>query len=110
MKQLVASFVLGSAMTVFGTAKAVDSPEEIPFVPTPMEVVEQMLQSAEVRKGHVLDDLGSGDGRIMIRAAKLYGIRAVGVEMDQLRLEKAQKNAKTSGGSHLVEFRAEERL
>ena len=84
MKQLVASFVLGSVLTVFGTAEAVDSPEETPFVPTPMEVVDPMLQLAEVRKGDVLYDLGSGDGRIVIRAAKLYGIRAVGVEMDPL--------------------------
>lgn len=87
MKQLVASFVLGSAMTVFDTAEAVDYPEETPFVPTPMEVVDAMLQLAEVKKGDVLYGLGSGDGRIVIRAAKLYGIRAVGVEMDQQLLE-----------------------
>ena len=100
MKQLVATLVLGSVLTVFGTAEAVDSPEEIPFVPTPMEVVDPMLQLAEVRKGDVLYDLGSGDGRIVIRA--------VGVEMDPLLLEKARKDAKTAGVSHLVEFRAED--
>ena len=87
MKQLVASFVLGSAMTVFDTAEAVDYPEETPFVPTPMEVVDAMLQLAEVKKGDVLYGLGSGDGRIVNRAAKLYGIRAVGVDMDQQLLE-----------------------
>ncbi len=45
-------------------------PEEIPFVPTPMEVVDHMLELAEVKKGDVVYDLGSGDGRIVIRAAK----------------------------------------
>jgi cyclopropane fatty-acyl-phospholipid synthase-like methyltransferase len=84
--------------------------EEIPFVPTPIEVIDRMLELAQVKKGDVLYDLGSGDGRIVIRAAKKYGVRAVGIEMDQVLLEKARKDAKAEGVSHLVEFRAEDAL
>ena len=85
-------------------------PEEIPFVPTPIEVIDKMLELAEVKKGDVVYDLGSGDGRIVIRAAKKYGVRAVGIEMDRLLLDKARKDAKAAGVSQLVEFRAEDAL
>ncbi len=54
----------------------------VPFVPTPQEVVEGMLELAQVKKGDVVYDLGSGDGRIVITAAKKYGVRAVGFEID----------------------------
>jgi cyclopropane fatty-acyl-phospholipid synthase-like methyltransferase len=84
--------------------------EEIPFVPTPVEVIDRMLELAEVKQGDVVYDLGSGDGRIVIRAAKKYGVRAVGIEMDQLLLEKARRDAKAEGVSHLVEFRAADAL
>lgn len=84
--------------------------EEIPFVPTPLEVIDRMLELAEVKQGDVVYDLGSGDGRIVIRAAKKYGVRGVGIEMDRLLLEKARKDAKAEGVSHLVEFRAEDAL
>src|SRR6187399_2932383 len=84
--------------------------EEIPFVPTPVEVIDKMLELAQVKKGDVVYDLGSGDGRIVIRAAQKYGVRAVGIEMDRLLLAKGRKDAKTAGVSHLVEFRAEDAL
>jgi cyclopropane fatty-acyl-phospholipid synthase-like methyltransferase len=84
--------------------------EEIPFVPTPVEVIDRMLALAEVKQGDVVYDLGSGDGRIVIRAAKKYGVHAVGIEMDQLLLEKARQDAKAEGVSHLVEFRAADAL
>ena len=92
------------------THTGADFPEEIPFVPTPMDVVDKMLELAEVKKGDVVYDLGSGDGRIVIRAAKKYGVRAVGIEMDRLLLDKARKDAKAAGVSHLVEFRAEDAM
>jgi cyclopropane fatty-acyl-phospholipid synthase-like methyltransferase len=91
-------------------ASAADPQEEIPFVPSPIEVVDRMLQMAEVRKGDVVYDLGSGDGRIVIRAAKRYGVRAVGIEMDSSLIEKARKAAEAEGVSHLVEFREEDAL
>lgn len=84
--------------------------EEIPFVPTPLAVIDRMLELADVKQGDVVYDLGSGDGRIVIRAAKKYRARAVGIEMDPLLLEKARKDAKAEGVSHLVEFRSEDAL
>ena len=84
--------------------------EEIPFVPTPVEVIDRMLDLAEVKQGDVVYDLGSGDGRIVIRAAKKYGVRAVGIEMDPLLLEKAREDANAEGVSNLVEFRSEDAL
>ena len=87
-----------------------DYPEEIPFVPTPIEVVDRMLELAQVKEGDVLYDLGSGDGRIVIRAAKKYGIRAIGIEMDQILLDKARNAATAEGVTRLVEFRREDAL
>jgi SAM-dependent methyltransferase len=84
------------------------SQEPIPFVPTTMPVVERMLELAEVRKGDLIYDLGSGDGRILIHAAKKYGTRGVGVDLDPQRVEEATEKAKQEGVSHLVEFRAED--
>ena len=108
LRILIAVFV---HLISFSSARAQLGPrEEIPFVPTPMEVVDRMLELAEVKKGDVVYDLGSGDGRIVIRAAKKYGVRAVGIEMDRLLLDKARKDAKTAGVSHLVEFRAEDAM
>jgi len=107
---------LGALLAVFTlsliaiTHTSADFPEEIPFVPTPIDVVDKMLELAEVKKGDVVYDLGSGDGRIVIRAAKKYGVRAVGIEMDRLLLDKARKDAKAAGVSHLVEFRAEDAM
>jgi cyclopropane fatty-acyl-phospholipid synthase-like methyltransferase len=94
----------------FTPALAQGPREEIPFVPTPVAVIDRMLELAQVKKGDVVYDLGSGDGRIVIRAAQKYRVRAVGIEMDQLLLAKARKNAKAAGVTHLVEFRAEDAL
>jgi cyclopropane fatty-acyl-phospholipid synthase-like methyltransferase len=110
MRNLITALALGWALTLPAHAPAADFPEEIPFVPTPIDVVDRMLELAAVRKGDVLYDLGSGDGRIVIRAAKKYGVRAVGIEMDQLLLKKARQDAKSAGVSHLVDFRAEDAL
>jgi ribosomal protein L11 methylase PrmA len=67
-----------------------------------------MLRLANVRKGDVLYDLGSGDGRIAIAAAKKYGVRAVGIDIDPQRIEEATENAKRAGVSKLVEFRQQD--
>ena len=84
--------------------------EEIPFVPTPIEVIDRMLELAEVKKGDVVYDLGSGDGRIVIRAAQKYRVRAVGIEMDSWLLDKARKDAQAAGVSRLVQFRREDAM
>jgi len=110
MKKLLTALALAWALGSNSNAASADFPEEIPFVPTPIEVVDKMLELAAVKKGDVLYDLGSGDGRIVIRAAKKYGVRAVGIEMDQLLLQKARTDARAAGVSHLVEFRAQDAL
>ncbi len=67
---------------------------EVPYVPTPMTVVDRMLDLAQVISGDVLYDLGSGDGRIVIRAAKRYGVRGVGVELDPKLVDISRARAK----------------
>ncbi len=110
MKTFAVGVLVSWLMTVRVGSIHADYPEEIPFVPTPIEVVDKMLELAEVKKGDVLYDLGSGDGRIVIRAAQKYGIHAVGIEMDKLLLDQARKEAKAAGVAHLVEFRDEDAL
>jgi len=78
---------------------------DVIYVPTPQAVVEDMLRLADVKKGDVLYDLGSGDGRIAITAAKKYGIRAIGIDIDPERITEAQDNAKSAGVGKQVEFR-----
>jgi len=81
---------------------------DVIYVPTPPDVVEEMLKIADVKKGDVLYDLGSGDGRIAVTAAKRYGIRAVGIDIDPERIREANENAKKAGVTNLVRFRQED--
>jgi hypothetical protein len=76
---------------------------DVPFVPTPPQVVERMLELAQVTKDDFLIDLGSGDGRIPIAAAK-RGARAFGVDIDPKRIAEARENAKTAGVTDKVNF------
>jgi SAM-dependent methyltransferase len=77
---------------------------DVPYVPTPQEVVGQMLKLAGVHKGDVVYDLGCGDGRIVIAAAKLGASRAVGVDINPERIAEANKNAKAAGVADRVKF------
>ena len=81
-----------------------------PYVPSPNEVVDRMLKLAEVTRTDVVYDLGSGDGRIPIAAAKTYGARGVGLDIDPRRIEESRANAKAAGVEHLVEFREQDVL
>lgn len=81
---------------------------DVIFVPTPQELVDDMLRLVDVRKGDVLYDLGSGDGRIPITAARKYGVRAVGIDIDPERIKEAVENAKKANVTKLVEFRMED--
>jgi cyclopropane fatty-acyl-phospholipid synthase-like methyltransferase len=83
---------------------------DVPFVPTPPEVVDRMLEVAQVKSGDVIYDLGSGDGRIIIRAAKRYGVKGVGIEIDADLVQKAKDNASKEKVDHLVEFRVQDAL
>ncbi|MBS1215784.1 MAG: SAM-dependent methyltransferase [Proteobacteria bacterium] len=78
---------------------------DVIYLPTPQEVVDAMLRMADVKKGDVLFDLGSGDGRIVVTAAQRYGVRGTGIDIDPDRIEEAIDNAKTAGVTKLVKFR-----
>jgi len=80
---------------------------DVPFVPTPYEVVDEMLRLAELKKGDILYDLGCGDGRIVIEAAKRAGIRAVGIDIDPERIRESEENAIKAGVQKMVEFRCQ---
>jgi cyclopropane fatty-acyl-phospholipid synthase-like methyltransferase len=83
---------------------------EVPFVPTPVQVVDRMLEMARVTPEDIVYDLGSGDGAIIIRAAKKFGVRGVGIEIDADLVRKAQGNAFKERVEHLVEFRVQDAL
>ena len=78
---------------------------DVVFVPTPHRVVDQMLSVARVGRSDMLYDLGSGDGRIVIAAARRFGTRGVGIDIDPKRIIESQFNADTARVAELVEFR-----
>ena len=80
-------------------------PLDVPFVPTPDAVVARMLTIAKVGPKDVVYDLGSGDGRIVITAARKHGARGVGIDIDPERIKEARANARKAGVAGRVEFR-----
>lgn len=108
LRILILSLAIAAGPTVAladqeGTQTQLRSPDVI-FVPTPQEVVDAMLKVAKVTKNDVIYDLGSGDGRIPVTAAKSYGARAVGIDIDPQRVKEANENAKTQGVADKVKF------
>jgi tRNA G37 N-methylase Trm5 len=92
-------------------APALPAPErqpDVPYVPTPTEVVDAMLKMAKVTKNDVLYDLGSGDGRIVITAAQKFGTRGTGIDIDPQRIKEANENAQKAGVANLVQFRQQD--
>ena len=87
-----------------------DASELAPYVPSSPEVVERMLTLAEVGPKDVVYDLGCGDGRIVIAAAKKYGARGVGVDIDPQRINEAIANARKAGVEKLVTFKLQDAL
>jgi hypothetical protein len=81
---------------------------DVIYYPTPPETVDEMLRMAKIKKGDVLYDLGSGDGRIPIAVAKQFGIRAVGIEIDPKLVTEAEENARQANVAGLVRFRNED--
>lgn len=77
---------------------------DVPYVPTPQAVVEEMLKLADVKKNDVLYDLGSGDGRIVITAARKFGTRGTGIDLNPERIKEAQQNASKAGVTDRVTF------
>jgi SAM-dependent methyltransferase len=98
------SFAAGAAPAAAGQASLA------PYVPTPQDVVERMLELARVGSSDVIYDLGCGDGRTVVTAAKKYGARGVGVDIDPQRIAESQANARAAGVEHLVEFRLQDAM
>ena len=105
--RLLLAFALLFASASARPQAATQAPDVI-FVPTPQEVVDKMLELAKVGKADVLYDLGSGDGRIAVTAAKRFGIRSYGIDIDPQRIAEANDNARRNGVSQLVQFRQED--
>ena len=99
---IIGIFMLG------GSPSQLDSqprnPDLAPYIPTPQEVVNRMLELAEVTTTDIVYDLGSGDGRIPITAAKRYGARGVGIDFDPQRIAESNANARREGVTDRVEF------
>jgi SAM-dependent methyltransferase len=108
---MVKLVILAAAAIVTGAVSAAGSlpirQNLAPFIPTPDDVVDRMLALAKVTRADVVYDLGSGDGRIPIAAAKKYGAKGVGLDIDPALVEVANSNAKAAGVDGLVDFRVQ---
>jgi SAM-dependent methyltransferase len=91
-----------------GALAQVDGDTDVPYVITPQNVVDAMLELAAVGPTDRLIDLGSGDGRIVVTAAQRFGIAGLGIEIDPSLVATAQANAKRAGVSHLARFAAQD--
>jgi len=91
-------------VTTVSTAESKDEGKkpDVIYVPTPQPVVDKMLELARVKRGDLVYDLGCGDGRIVVTAAKRYGARAVGFDVDPQRIAEARENVQSNGVEHLV--------
>ena len=107
---LLAALLVGGATAAQPPAPRPAAPVLAPYVPTPQEVVDRMLTLAKVSRNDLVVDLGCGDGRIPITAARVYGARGVGVDIDPQRIAEANANARQAGVAHLVTFRVENAL
>jgi SAM-dependent methyltransferase len=100
-KLLIAS--VSVAVLAAQTAQPRREPD-VPYVPTTDEAVTAMLKLADVKKNDIVYDLGCGDGRIVIAAAKSFGARGVGIDINPVRIAEAKENAKKAGVENLVRF------
>ena len=99
----IATLLLAACQTV-----PQDRGIDVIYVPTPYATVDAMLALGEVKAGDVVYDLGSGDGRIPIEAAKRFGARGVGIELSEVRVAEARANARAAGVERLVRFRRQD--
>jgi SAM-dependent methyltransferase len=98
-RSIALPLMLLTGLCIFGVTAA-----QVPFVRTPERVVTAMLRVAKVSKDDVVYDLGCGDGRIVITAAKRFGARGVGIDNDPVRISEANANALASGVADRVRF------
>ena len=107
LRTCVLSLAIVAAFAAPALAQTAPAPLRSPdviFVPTPQEVVDAMLKLANVTKADVVYDLGSGDGRIPITAARTYGARGVGIDIDPQRIKEATANLKEANVGDRVRF------
>ena len=104
LQLLAATALLGALLAHGATARADEKLPTVPYVPTPEEVVDKMLTMAKVTKSDVVYDLGCGDGRIVITAAKKYGARGVGIDLNPERIKEANENLQKAKVGDRVKF------
>lgn len=105
VKVLLSLFVIATVGNIATAQQTRETPQlDVPYVPTKPAVVNGMLKLANLKKGDVLYDLGCGDGRIVVAAAKQYGVTAVGYDIDPERIAEANANAKAAGVTDKVKF------
>jgi SAM-dependent methyltransferase len=100
----VAVLVLMAAACMRAVAAGDQRPTLAPYIPTPQDVVNRMLEVAQVTDKDTVFDLGCGDGRVVITAAKKYGARGVGIDIDKDRISESKRNARDAGVASLVRF------
>jgi tRNA A58 N-methylase Trm61 len=100
--------MLGALLAAPAGAAFAQLTEEVPFVVTPDQVTRAMLEMADVKPGDFVLDLGSGDGRIVITAARQFGARGLGVEIVPELVAKSRDNARRAGVADRAEFRAQD--
>ncbi|HLI85587.1 MAG TPA: methyltransferase domain-containing protein [Bryobacteraceae bacterium] len=93
-----------AALATAQTAPKIPKLPDVPYVPTDNTVVDAMLKLAGVTSADTVYDLGCGDGRIVVRAAKNYGAHGVGVDINPERIQEARENAKRNSVENLVRF------
>lgn len=104
MRINAATALVAAALLSTASAQTPHAKPDVIYVPTPQPVVETMLELAAVKSTDTVYDLGSGDGRIVITAAKKYGARGVGIELDAALVKKARENAAAAGVANRVRF------
>jgi len=103
LRKTLVCFLLAGAVLWAQTAQP-QRALDVPYVPTTEEAVAAMLKLADVQKTDIVYDLGCGDGRIVVAAAKTYGAHGVGIDINPERIAEAKANAKTAGVENLVRF------
>jgi len=97
-------FLLSVILRPIAHGQYCDEEYDVPFVPTKYNIVEQMLKIANVNENDILYDLGCGDGRIVITAAKKFGTRGIGIDINPLRISESKGNAEKEGVTDKVSF------
>jgi SAM-dependent methyltransferase len=106
-KSLPCSYLVVALLSITALEAQNSKPKrepDVPYVPTTEAAVQAMLKLAGVKKTDIVYDLGCGDGRIVIAAAKSFGARGVGIDINPVRINEAKENARTAGVENLVRF------